>query len=70
MNTPESLIRLENTTGEEITVQLELTGLEHLLLPGDSISIDTDQRQGELHIQIGEQRVIVWGGVAANFMKA
>ncbi len=64
------VIRLENTTGSTITVQVELTGLERILQPGDSVLIDTDQSEGQLHIQIGEQGVIVWGGVAADFMKA
>ncbi len=63
-------ILLENTAGSTITVLLELTGLERPLEPGASVLIDTDQSQGELHIQIGEQRVVVWGGVAADFMSA
>ena len=63
-------IRLENTTGSAVTVQVELTGVERILQPGESVLIDTDQQQGQVHVQIGEQRIIVWGGVAADFMSA
>ena len=63
-------IRLENTTESTITVQVEVSGLEQLLLPSESVLIDTDLQQGQLHIQIGEKHVIVWGGVAADFMSS
>ncbi|MGC4016746.1 MAG: hypothetical protein QM755_19860 [Luteolibacter sp.] len=61
------LIRLENTTQTPLTVQVELTGMERLLLPGEIVLVNTDQPDGPPHVQIAEQRVIVWGGVAAEF---
>ncbi len=68
MNLPYYLICIENTTDSGLRVQVELTGIEKLLQPGESIVVNADKPRDELHIQIGEQSVIVWGGVDAKFV--
>ena len=69
MNSHQSNLRIENTTPRILTVQLELTGITAAVKPGDNVMVDTDLGGGELHLQLTELGIVVWGGVAAAFLK-
>lgn len=62
-----AILKLENKTAVELKVQVELAGSVSAIMPNETVLIDTDfERSEELHIQIKEDWIVVWGGVAAH----
>jgi hypothetical protein len=60
-------LRLTNETSDNLVVQVELAGITALVLPSSEIVIDTDFTNAEeLHLELRSDRVVVWGGVAAE----
>lgn len=62
-------LRLENQTLGELLVQVELTGITQAVPPLGQIVIDTDFDKGEeIHLELRPDRLVVWGGVAADVL--
>lgn len=62
-------LRLENQTSANLVVQIELTGITKTIPPSWQIIVDTDFEKGEeLHIELRTDRLVVWGGVAAEIL--
>ena len=62
-------LRVENKTEKDWLVQVELTGLTKTIPPATEIVIDTDfDKNEELHLQLRADRLVIWGGVAADIL--
>jgi len=62
-------IKIENLTTSEIELQIELAGEVKKVRPSSEVLIDTDfDDSEEIHIQLKDGRLVVWGGVAARIV--
>jgi len=62
-------IKIENLTTSEIELQIELAGEVKKVRPSSEVLIDTDfDDSEEIHIQLKDRRLVVWGGVAARIV--
>jgi hypothetical protein len=63
-------LRLENRTSQDLLVQVELAGIVKTIPPQQHILIDTDfDKDEEIHLEIQADRIVVWGGVAADILR-